>query len=108
MAAAEGDGGVGVDADRELEELLDSKSPGGKKAEQGGHEDPLGAPREPEVLGGAAGKAVGLASAHLGVPLVPPRRALGLPASRGRRRPCRRPAFHGAAPSRPPLTFVSS
>lgn len=55
MAAAEGDCGVGADADRELEELLESK-PVVERPEEGGCEDPFRALSEPEMLGAERGR----------------------------------------------------
>lgn len=51
MAAAEEGCSVGAEADRELEELLESKSPKWERPEEGRCEDPFWGLSEPEILG---------------------------------------------------------
>lgn len=51
MAAAEGDGGVRAEADRELEELLESKSPSWESPKEGGCKDPFRGLSKPAMFG---------------------------------------------------------
>ena len=51
MAAAEGDGGVRAEADRELEELLESKSPSWESPKEGGCKGPFRGVGKPAMFG---------------------------------------------------------